>query len=103
GQRLTGAAGRGCCRVPGAPGRADRTGATGRDGRDGAGLMTHTPDDVEPGGPPVPRYDAARAEAAVRELLYAVGEDPERDGLRDTPGRVARMYAETFAGMHIDP
>lgn len=65
--------------------------------------MTHTPDDVEPAIPSVPRYDAARAEAAIRELLYAVGEDPERDGLRDTPGRVARMYAETFAGMHTDP
>ena len=65
--------------------------------------MTHTPDDVEPISPPVPRYDAARAEAAIRELLYAVGEDPERDGLRDTPARVARMYAETFAGMHTDP
>ena len=43
--------------------------------------------------------DHARAEAAVRELLYAVGEDPEREGLRDTPGRVARAYAEIFAGL----
>jgi GTP cyclohydrolase IA len=48
-------------------------------------------------------FDAARAEAAVRELLIAVGEDPDRDGLRDTPARVARMYAETFAGIHMRP
>jgi GTP cyclohydrolase I len=48
-------------------------------------------------------FDAARAEAAVRELLIAVGEDPDRDGLRDTPARVARMYAETFAGLHVQP
>jgi GTP cyclohydrolase I len=48
-------------------------------------------------------FDAARAEAAVRELLLAVGEDPDREGLRDTPARVARMYAEVFAGLHLDP
>jgi GTP cyclohydrolase I len=47
--------------------------------------------------------DAARAEAAVRELLIAVGEDPDRPGLQDTPARVARAYAETFAGLHTDP
>jgi GTP cyclohydrolase IA len=44
-------------------------------------------------------FDHARAEAAVRELLVAIGEDPARDGLRDTPARVARAYAEIFAGM----
>ncbi len=44
-----------------------------------------------------------RAEAAVRELLTAVGEDPERDGLRDTPARVARVFAEQFSGLYIDP
>jgi GTP cyclohydrolase I len=44
-------------------------------------------------------YDAARAESAVRELLLAIGEDPDRDGLRDTPARVARAYAENFAGL----
>ena len=43
--------------------------------------------------------DQARAAAAVRELLIAVGEDPDREGLKDTPGRVARAYAETFAGL----
>jgi GTP cyclohydrolase IA len=44
-------------------------------------------------------FDHARAEAAVRELLMAVGEDPDRDGLRDTPARVARSYAEMFSGL----
>ena len=58
----------------------------------------------QPFPPPsaVPPYDAARAEAAVRELLLAVGEDPERDGLRDTPARVARAYREIFAGLRQD-
>ena len=51
----------------------------------------------------VPPYDAVRAEAAVRELLIAVGEDPEREGLRDTPARVARAYQEIFAGLRQDP
>jgi GTP cyclohydrolase I len=50
-----------------------------------------------------PVFDAARAEAAVRELLSAVGEDPGRAGLKDTPARVARAYAETFAGLWQDP
>ena len=50
-----------------------------------------------------PGVDLARAEAAVRELLYAIGEDPERDGLEATPGRVARAYAETMAGSFVDP
>ena len=47
--------------------------------------------------------DHARAAAAVRELLIAVGEDPDRPGLQDTPARVARAYAETFAGLWQDP
>ncbi|HVM66198.1 MAG TPA: GTP cyclohydrolase I FolE, partial [Acidimicrobiales bacterium] len=47
--------------------------------------------------------DLARAEAAVRELLAAVGEDPDRDGLRRTPARVAAMYAEVLSGLHDDP
>ncbi|MBW0256362.1 GTP cyclohydrolase I FolE [Cellulomonas sp. PS-H5] len=51
----------------------------------------------------VPAYDAARAEAAIRELLLAVGEDPDREGLRDTPARVARAYQEIFAGLRQDP
>ena len=48
-------------------------------------------------------FDVARAEAAVRELLVAVGEDPERDGLQDTPARVARAYREIFAGLRQEP
>lgn len=51
----------------------------------------------------VPPFDLERAEAAVRELLIAVGEDPEREGLVDTPRRVARTYAEMFAGMRVRP
>jgi GTP cyclohydrolase I len=45
--------------------------------------------------------DQARAEAAVRELLLAIGEDPAREGLQDTPARVARSYAEIFAGLDM--
>jgi GTP cyclohydrolase I len=48
-------------------------------------------------------FDQERAEAAVRELLYAVGEDPGRQGLVDTPARVARAYHEMFAGLYTDP
>jgi GTP cyclohydrolase I len=48
-------------------------------------------------------FDQARAEAAVRELLIAIGEDPQRDGLLDTPARVARAYREMFAGLHQTP
>jgi GTP cyclohydrolase I len=47
--------------------------------------------------------DIARIEKAVREILIAVGEDPDRDGLLRTPGRVARAYAELFAGLRVDP
>jgi GTP cyclohydrolase I len=47
--------------------------------------------------------DQARIEKAVREILIAIGEDPDRDGLLDTPARVARMYAEIFSGLHEDP
>ncbi|MBX7166897.1 MAG: GTP cyclohydrolase I FolE [Pirellulales bacterium] len=47
--------------------------------------------------------DQARIARAVREILAAVGEDPDREGLRETPARVARMYAELFAGLHEDP
>ena len=53
--------------------------------------------------PQPPIFDQARAEAAVRELLYAVGEDPDRHGLVDTPARVARAYREVFAGLYTDP
>ncbi len=52
-----------------------------------------------PAGP----VDLARIQAAVREILIAVGEDPDRDGLLDTPARVARAYAEIFAGLSQQP
>ncbi|MEV5105569.1 GTP cyclohydrolase I FolE [Streptomyces massasporeus] len=48
-------------------------------------------------------FDEKRAENAVRELLIAVGEDPDREGLRETPGRVARAYKEIFAGLWQKP
>lgn len=47
--------------------------------------------------------DLPRIERAVREILAAVGEDPDREGLLETPARVARMYAELFSGLHADP
>jgi len=53
-------------------------------------------DDLKP-------FDHARAEAAVRELLLAVGEDPDREGLRDTPARVARAYEELLVGIRRTP
>lgn len=54
---------------------------------------------------PAPKtpVDLERIQRAVREILIAVGEDPDREGLLDTPARVARMYAEVFAGLHADP
>jgi GTP cyclohydrolase IA len=48
-------------------------------------------------------YDRKRVEAAVLELLIALGEDPDRDGLKRTPERVARAYEEQFAGLYVDP
>ena len=50
-----------------------------------------------------PVSNTVRVARAVMELLEALGEDPSREGLRDTPGRVARMYSELFAGLHTDP
>ena len=52
---------------------------------------------------PSPVVDQGRIRRAVREILLAVGEDPDREGLRETPDRVARMYAEVFQGLHQDP
>lgn len=69
-------------------------------------------DDEENGCGPAPsgaaaggkrNVDHARIERAVREILAAVGEDPDREGLLETPARVARMYAEMFSGLHEDP
>ena len=56
-------------------------------------------DDATMRGP----VDLARAEAAVREFLYAIGEDPDREGLLETPGRVARAARELYAGLNQDP
>lgn len=50
-----------------------------------------------------PEVDLNSINAAVRTILKAVGEDPDRDGLLDTPRRVAKMYAEMFSGLHLDP
>ncbi len=47
--------------------------------------------------------DKERIERAVREILYAIGEDPDREGLLDTPKRMARMYEEIFSGLNEDP
>ena len=52
---------------------------------------------------PFPKVDIPRIERAVREILLAIGENPDRDGLKKTPNRVARMYAELFEGLHEDP
>jgi GTP cyclohydrolase I len=58
---------------------------------------------AEQNAPGQPQVDQQRIERAVREILLALGEDPERDGLLDTPARVARMYAEQFAGLRQRP
>jgi len=55
------------------------------------------------GAPETAQVDLPRIERAIREILAAVGEDPNREGLRETPARVARMYAELFAGLHDEP
>jgi GTP cyclohydrolase IA len=68
--------------------------------------VSHDHDDLDLDGPPLdhaPSVDQPRIAAAVREILEAMGEDPDRDGLLDTPERVARMYAEVCAGLHEDP
>ncbi len=76
--------------------------------------MTTSEDTVQPaadrsnghgpaGAASVPAFDAPRIEAAVREILIGIGEDPEREGLKDTPARVARAYEELFAGLRTDP
>jgi len=84
--------------VTGAPGGAA---AAGEDRVDGVGQDPRTGDPVAELADG--RFDGPRIEAAVREVLSAIGEDPERPGLRDTPARVARAYAETFAGLDQDP
>jgi GTP cyclohydrolase I len=56
-----------------------------------------------PGPSGVRPFDHDRVAAAVREILIGIGEDPDRNGLRDTPERVARAYAEMFSGLHQEP
>jgi GTP cyclohydrolase IA len=62
---------------------------------------------VNPSDAPLSSYtravDQTRICRAVREILEAIGEDPDREGLRETPTRVARMYVELFGGLHVDP
>ncbi|VEG38120.1 GTP cyclohydrolase I [Mycolicibacterium flavescens] len=68
--------------------------------------MLQTPEAPQTGNgqrPPARVFDQAAVEAAIFDLLVAIGEDPHRDGLRDTPARVARAYQETFAGLYSDP
>jgi GTP cyclohydrolase I len=65
------------------------------------GFALNDPDEVSP--PVDSPVDLDRIRRAVREILLAIGEDPDREGLIDTPDRVARMYAEVFQGLHQDP
>jgi GTP cyclohydrolase I len=67
-----------------------------------ASALQPVPDAV-PGGSDESPIDIERVERAVREILAAIGEDPDRDGLRNTPRRIAHMYEEIFAGLHDDP
>jgi GTP cyclohydrolase I len=62
--------------------------------------IDQVPESLRTGVPPV---DQERIQRAFREMLEAIGEDPDREGLRDTPARVARMYVELFEGLRIDP
>ena len=59
--------------------------------------------DVEEPYPPEHPVDLPRIERAIREILHAIGEDPDREGLKDTPARVARAYEFLFAGLGVDP
>lgn len=73
-------------------------------GNDGERIDGSLLDELEDGiAMPSSAVDHGRIERAVREILLAVGEDPDREGLRETPARVARMYAELFGGLHEDP
>jgi GTP cyclohydrolase I len=66
-------------------------------------LDADDPAEHEPAGRAGSRMDLDRIRRAVREILIAVGEDPDREGLSETPDRVARMYAEVFQGLNQDP
>jgi GTP cyclohydrolase I len=67
------------------------------------GTVAHTVNGAVNGAVARSGVDLPRAAAAVRELLIAIGENPDRDGLRDTPDRVARAYDEIFGGLFVDP
>ncbi len=67
------------------------------------GCSADAADEVQHGVAARPAVDQPRIQRAVREILAAVGEDPDREGLLETPARVARMYAELFSGLHEDP
>lgn len=69
----------------------------------GSAFNQHLAFDQQPTFDQQSTFDQQRAEAAVRELLAACGEDPDREGLRETPARVARAYREIFAGLYADP
>lgn len=77
--------------------KAGQTEATGFE-KQGA-MSDHSEFEVPDKSP----VDLERIRKAVREILFAVGEDPDREGLLETPDRVARMYAEVFSGLHTDP
>lgn len=81
--------------------------STGRTAENGRSTLRGTPAEnkffVDPNEPRNDEVDLASIESAVRTILTAVGEDPNRDGLLETPARVARMYAEMFAGLKSDP
>jgi GTP cyclohydrolase IA len=80
---------------------------TGVPADDGVRVVDAVGQDPRTGDPvadlPEGRVDSARIEAAVREILLAIGEDPDRPGLEKTPARVGRAYAEIFAGLGEDP
>jgi GTP cyclohydrolase I len=76
--------------------RTDPPGSPSPAASNGKTAPVPVPDGVRP-------FDRPRIAAAVREILIGIGEDPDRDGLRDTPQRVARAYEEMFAGLRQDP
>lgn len=85
----------------------DTTNKCSANGNRGSSARRHADSEsaffIDPNEPVAQDVDLPRIEAAVRSILTAVGEDPDRDGLLETPSRVARMYAEMFAGLRSDP
>lgn len=93
--------------APPAGGAADTSATEPDDDTDDQLALDHVAARLVDGGingrPVEAAVDLGRIEKAVREILLAIGEDPDRDGLRRTPARVARSYAEMFAGLRVDP